>query len=84
MEYQVNRTTIGYYKGGVNSIIYLLKGDKIRNITENELNDYNKIYPKINMNLPLYISSNNNITRISIFSVELKKNGEPKFMKQLI
>lgn len=34
MEYEIIRTTTGYYRGGVNSIIYLRKGDRIRNITQ--------------------------------------------------
>ena len=79
--YEIIKTTTGYYKGGVNSINRLSKGDKIRNISQNELNEFNKKYPKINQNLPLFIEVGENISRLSIFAMDLKKNGEPKFTK---
>jgi hypothetical protein len=84
MIYEIIRTTTGYYRGGVNSITHLLKGDKIRNITQDELDSFNEKYPKINDELPLFICLDEDITRISIFRVDLKKNGEPKFTKEIL
>ena len=82
-KYEIIRTTNGYYKGGINSIAYLLKGDRIRSITQTELEEYNKKYPKIHATLPLFIYEGDEITRVSIFSVVMKVNNEPKYTKQL-
>lgn len=82
MEYEIIKTTTGYYRGGVNSTTNLLKGSRIRNITQHELDTFNEKYSPIRQELPLYIRCGENITSVSIFAIEMKKNREPNFTKQ--